>query len=137
METIGKRLKYAREMRGMSHEEFSRKAQIKKRTIPLIEQSSDHHFFKNWVCNIYNFCMALQISADWLLGIDKGTLEDAPRDGSEILVYHQFANLTYIAEYCEVEETFLCDNGNVCKFDIPNDEWCDYKWYPLPFVEGE
>lgn len=71
MKNFSKRLKKAREEQNMTQTEIAELLNIKQNSYARIE--SGNHDIK--MSNIYNICKILDISADWLLGLDDHNIQ--------------------------------------------------------------
>lgn len=74
-DSIARRIKYARELRGISQGEVSRKSGISKGTISVLERDPDTNIT---VQNLVAICKVLQVSTEYIiLGADSIEHNDA------------------------------------------------------------
>lgn len=66
MQNYGNRLKYARKQKGLTQVELAEKLGLSQTSYQRME--TGRHDMK--LSTIYNICKALEISADWLIGLE-------------------------------------------------------------------
>lgn len=66
-QTLGERLRQARNQRGFTQERLANDAGISVRTVKAIEADETTTYGDT----LFKFCLALDVSADWLLGVDE------------------------------------------------------------------